>query len=354
MTCCFPGGRRVAGLLLCFAMAALAGCSEQQPGEAVPPVATGDVAPATDEQPPAGSESDDDRSKPVVDSLPVETTEVPKKTQVPRKVEASKKTKSAVARDTAATPVFKNNATLSGLTLPRLETKSGRPTAQVATATKKPPGAGVGKSVSNVGKPVNKNVTDSATVVVAPDMADGNLDTLEVYSVKLAADMQLTVPGSPGEFIVWIGAPDVEKRFDIGMVTDETRVPAVGQTAQVVPHAPDFEVTPGESQCIKIHPSGSEVRFELSPKETGSFEVSASVKLFDSADCSGASVPKIVDKLTVQVVVNEGKLVEQGLGEMVKVAWEKFLEFWGALVALVLALVLFAVRGKFKKWFGFE
>ena len=66
------------------------------------------------------------------------------------------------------------------------------------------------------------------------------------------------------------------------------------------------------------------------------------------------SVPKIVEKLMVEVLVNEGKLVEQGLGELVKIAWEKFLEFWGALVALVLALVLFAVRGRFKKWFGFE
>jgi hypothetical protein len=202
-----------------------------------------------------------------------------------------------------------------------------------------------------------KLVTADATVIkVTPADSDGDYRKLDVYKVKLGADTQLTVPGSPGELIVWIGSPDVEKRFEIGMVTDEstTFVPAIGETAQVTPHAPDFEVKPEESECIRIHPSGSEVRFELMPKEAGAFEVGASVKLFESNDCSGAPVPKLVENLMVEVVVNEGKLVKQGLGELIKVAWEKFLEFWGALVALVLGLALFGVRDKFKKWFGFE
>jgi hypothetical protein len=82
--------------------------------------------------------------------------------------------------------------------------------------------------------------------------------------------------------------------------------------------------------------------------------VGASVLLFVSNDCSGVPVPKLVENLMVEVVVNEGKLVKQGLGELIKIAWEKFLEFWGALVALILGLALFGVRDKFKKWFGFE
>ena len=111
-----------------------------------------------------------------------------------------------------------------------------------------------------------------------------------------------------------------------------------------------------QSGCAQLW-GGSEVRFELMPKEAGSFEVGADVLLFETSDCSGPPVPKVVENLMVEVVVNEGKIVEQGLGKLMTIAWDRFLEFWGASVTLLLFAVcclLFAVRGKFKQWFGFK
>jgi len=65
-------------------------------------------------------------------------------------------------------------------------------------------------------------------------------------------------------------------------------------------------------------------------------------------------VPKLVGNLKLEVMVNEGRIVEQGLGVMMKVASEKFLKFRSVLVALIPGLLLFAVCGKCKNWFGFE
>ena len=142
---------------------------------------------------------------------------------------------------------------------------------------------------------------------------------------------------------------------EIVIITEaETTLPAVGESATVAPYAPSFDVDPAETQCIKIHPTGSEVRFTLTPKKAGTFEVGANVFLFNSPDCSGAPVPKTPASLSVTVQVDQKEML-RGMGkELWDVFWAKLLEFWGALLALVFALFLFLIRGKLKKWFGFK
>lgn len=165
------------------------------------------------------------------------------------------------------------------------------------------------------------------------------------YKVVLGADSPLEMPGAPGELKVWIGFREYEAYFREGMKVRKGELSAVGDTAQVTADAPGFEVEPKKSICMKIDPSGSEVRFSLTPKSEGEFHVGATIQLFDSEDCSGTPIPKAVESLQVTVKVDRAAL-------LFKVLWEKFLEFWGAALALIFALLLFFLRKQFKKWFG--
>ncbi|WP_163559307.1 hypothetical protein [Halomonas sp. NO4] len=176
---------------------------------------------------------------------------------------------------------------------------------------------------------------------------------LEEYVVVLGADEQLTLPGLPGELRVWIGGTEFDADFPAHLIQDETTVPAVGDSARVAPFAPAFEIEPAQTQCIRIHPAGSEVRFQLTPQRAGTFDVGADVELFDSRDCSGAPVPKSAATLQIRVEVDRMAVAMGMASELWQVFWEKFLTFWGALFALLFGLLLYLIRGKLKERFGF-
>ncbi|MBI3526023.1 MAG: hypothetical protein HY066_16135 [Betaproteobacteria bacterium] len=172
------------------------------------------------------------------------------------------------------------------------------------------------------------------------------------YAVKVGVDPVLRIPGPPGELRVWIGYPAYEPEYkDLKSATDT--LPAEGKTAMVTPFAPGLKVEPNKSVCMKTNPKGSEVIFTLTPVESGSFKVGAEVALFDSADCSGAPIPKATTTLRVEVSVDRGKLTSKYVGELWEVFWKKLLEFWGAAVALIFAALLFLLRKRLKQWFGF-
>ncbi len=176
----------------------------------------------------------------------------------------------------------------------------------------------------------------------------------DAYVVKLGVDEVMKIPGPAGLMRVWIGAPEYAPEFREGMAESVGSLPKVGETAKVKAVAPDFEVEPKDSICIKLHPTGADVLFVLRPKKKGDFKVSAVVELFSSVDCSGAAIPKAVKTLSVSVVVDTGKKIGEGAEEMGGIFWEKFLDFWGAIVALFFGLILFLLRGKLKKIFGFS
>lgn len=90
------------------------------------------------------------------------------------------------------------------------------------------------------------------------------------------------------------------------------------------------------------------------PREAGTFEAGADVRLYESADCSGTPVSRSLANLNVEVVVDSGKLVERGAGELLQVAWEKFLEFWGYLLTAIFGLLLFLFKGRLAKLFGYQ
>ncbi len=197
--------------------------------------------------------------------------------------------------------------------------------------------------------------TEQATASAdsSPGMAD-DTNNIDEYNVVLGVDQTIKIPGIPGELRVWIGSPGYQPDFPERMTQDEATVPAVGESAKVQPFAPAFTIEPAETQCIRIHPSGSEVRFKLIPQKQGSFEVGANVYLFDSLDCSGSPIPKTAATLKVLVEVDSKQAFLEKLNELWHIAWDKFVEFWAALLAIFFGLILFLIRGKLKRWFGYS
>lgn len=186
-------------------------------------------------------------------------------------------------------------------------------------------------------------ISEAQSIEIVMDENSGT-QALEEYVVKLAVDEAFKLH-QKGDLKVWIGADSIEVSFGEGMAQDETTVPAdVGQYARVEPRAPDFDISPEVVECVKIHPSGSEVRFTLTPKTSGDFSVSADIKLFSTDDCTGTPVPRSAKSLTVQVTVDNKHVFKSRLSQMGEVVWDKFFSFWGALVTLLFGAALFVIR----------
>jgi hypothetical protein len=202
--------------------------------------------------------------------------------------------------------------------------------------------------------PEESNPMHTEVALAANEDERSKLNELDDYTVVLAADKHLQIPGLPGELRVWIGNSSFKPDFPSDMEQNETAVPPVGESATVKPRSSAFEIDPSETQCIRIHPRGSEVSFKLTPKKSGTFTVGAQVFLFYSNDCSGAPVPKFSATQKVTVEVNQEEILIEKVKELWNILWEKLLEFWGMLVALILTVILFLIKGKLKQWFGFE
>lgn len=295
------------------------GAGEPAPPTVAPPPAAGNGAPATTAPP---------------DEEPRIITRKESQVEIVTRAEPEILAQKNGAADEAA-PVYKNGAT--EMAPPAPVYKNGETMAEPPVAAM-PPAAANG---------AGEHTTAAAPAAAAPD-------TLARYKVELGADAHLQRPGPPGELTVWIGDPAFSPEFRPEMATTETTVPAIGQTARVTPLAPDFEVSPSQSICMKIHPTGSEAHFFLTPKTTGTFNVGAEVLLFESADCQGAPVPKSAATLKVEVVVNKGEVAQGYLLQLWDILWQGVLDFWKWLVAAIVALLIFLTRKRLKKWFGFD
>ena len=75
---------------------------------------------------------------------------------------------------------------------------------------------------------------------------------------------------------------------------------------------------------------------------------------FDSRDCTGSPIPKTAATLKVQVEVDPERILIGKALQLWDITWNKFVEFWAALVAIFFGVLLFLIRGKLKKWFGYE
>ena len=186
-------------------------------------------------------------------------------------------------------------------------------------------------------------------------MADeSDVNKFDEYSVVLKADKKIIMPGLPGTLTVWIGDEDFKPSLSDDKVHDEAIIAAVGDWAVIEPFSTAFVFKPVKSECIKIHTTGSEEQFQLTPKDKGVFEVGVKVNLYDSEDCSSSPVPKSSSILEVTVEVDNKEIVFEKLTELWDIFWEKLLEFWGAFLVVTFGLLMFLYKNKLKKLFKFD
>jgi len=174
--------------------------------------------------------------------------------------------------------------------------------------------------------------------VSKPDLDDYEF-VLEVTEVIAA--------NKTGAMTVWIGNPTYKPTTGDGIISESTIMPAdIGQFAKITPLAPDFDVKPQKSGCIKIHPSGSSESFSLTPKKgtRGKMSVRAKIELFEGEDCTGTPIPKTTQILTVKVKVDPLSL----LGQIFDIVWDNFIIFLGSLLGLLATIALFKIRKKAK------
>ena len=208
----------------------------------------------------------------------------------------------------------------------------------------------------NITKSINNHTTSSGQTMQKKKKSatDQERDKFENYSVTVSATEKLAIPGPPGELNVWIGISSKVPENQPGMVASTKPLEAVGETAKVTPFTLGINVEPEVSKCEKIHPSGSEVSFKLIPFETGTFKVGASVALYNSNDCTGIPVPKSAKSVEVKVSVDEAKVVTDASFDLLRSTWQAFMDFWDKLLILIFALVLYLIRKKLYKLFGFK
>lgn len=203
---------------------------------------------------------------------------------------------------------------------------------------------------------INNHATGSGQTMQKKEESatDQDQDKFENYSVNVSATEKLVIPGPPGELNVWIGISSKVPEQQSGMVSGTKLLEAVGETAKVTPFTLGINVEPEVSKCEKIHPSGSEVSFKLIPVDTGTFKVGASVALYNSSDCSGIPIPKSAKSVKVNVSVDEAKVVTNASFDLLRSTWQAFLDFWDKLLILSFALILYLIRKKLYKLFGFK
>ena len=178
---------------------------------------------------------------------------------------------------------------------------------------------------------------------------------LDADDYKVALDVTKEIElNSKATLRVWIGKENYMPDQLPQSARDATSIPArIGDYARVTPFAPDFEVGPEESQTMHIVPSGSAVLFYLTPTKQGEFLISAKIELYDNPELEGIAVPKTSEIVSVLVTVDKKAAMMGRLGQLGTIVWDEFVKFWGALVAILFAVILFVVRKFARRKTGF-
>ena len=175
------------------------------------------------------------------------------------------------------------------------------------------------------------------------------------FHVVLSADSVMYLDQA-GMMKVWIGEEDIDTQVTEGMVKDVKEISStIGQFVKIIPIAPDFEILNHKAEvCYKIEPSGSAVRYALTPKDEGTYRVSADIQLYHTQDCTGIFVPKSARELTVSVQVDMQKAISKKIHFLEREVWKEFKIFWIALVGLIFGAAIFVIRRFVKNKTGYE
>ncbi|MEJ2501173.1 MAG: hypothetical protein P8Y65_08655 [Campylobacterales bacterium] len=192
--------------------------------------------------------------------------------------------------------------------------QSKAPTAKNAAVTpdkkvvNKPSGHQAAVKPKGASKPVAKTIpkpTPAPTPKPAPAAAaakpaiapavpavPAKVNPLEHYSVKVTLDKSEVAVGKSVRVRVLVEAPDYPSS---GNMAHGFKVNFSGI---------DFAKEAPEVECLRAHPSGSEVFYFVKAAKAGSFDAVANVSLFPTRKCSTACSDKIVKKRSTPVKIS--------------------------------------------------
>lgn len=166
---------------------------------------------------------------------------------------------------------------------------------------------------------------------------------------------RLRVPGPPGELKIWIGQPNFLPAPATGDVVSRVNLYGTAPYALVHPyvHARKVDIVPATAQCIRTQPQGTVAVFKVTPHQSGELRIDATVSLFDTEGCQGTPRPVPVDELSITVVFAPWTWLMESALELGADTWQWFTKLWGAVLALLSGLLLFLLRKKIFKRFGY-
>ena len=204
------------------------------------------------------------------------------------------------------------------------------------------------------------NGTGDPSQPVGTSTAAASASAAQNYLARVKVDRTtFHLPGDTGELDVYVGPRAFVGAVHAaagGTVSQAANLGAFGPYAKVSPHGTGFTFTslnPGD--CFHVDQGGSVFPYKMTPDPAdtaGTYQVGASVLLYDQPDCTGTPVSKPTADITVTVTVESA--VHKGFGQILSITWQGFLKFWYGFVALVFGLILFLIRKKFYKWFGYK
>jgi len=209
-------------------------------------------------------------------------------------------------------------------------------------------------SYSDAGGSRGSNIETSTTIIVIQSTPEPTgifpivdnkpivklIEPLNSYTVVLDATQQMYKPGPSGEMKVWIGDNSRVPKSISGMIRNKDDiVTKTHKSVKIYPSSVGFFFDKTSSTCTPLDPEGTISRFEMNPKDTGTFNVSADIYLYADPNCTGLAIPRHATTLIVTVSTNMSELATQHAIELWQVFWEKILGFWGWLVAYILGLI---------------
>jgi hypothetical protein len=141
------------------------------------------------------------------------------------------------------------------------------------------------KSVAASSKP-------KPTVAQLASAAPASDSLLEHYKVKLSTNKDSVKAGEPISLRIMVEAP---------------KYPISGKEAhgfQVSLKGAEFSADQPAPECLRVHPSGSEVIYILHSAKPGTFDVTADVAVFPTRDCETFNVQKTSQPVKITVAGN--------------------------------------------------
>lgn len=159
---------------------------------------------------------------------------------------------------------------------------------------------------------------------------------------------------SSGKMRVYIGNEKGEPPIESMSFKKLQLIEENPKAVKITPRTDGLETNPSESGCYKITSNSPDRQYMLIAKQETGLSVGVNLDFYTSEDCNGASISKSLDSVDVIVTSNWTDKAKRKWYEFIDTTWKAFLGFWGNLLGVIFAFLLFLARKSILQKFGFD